>query len=185
MEIILIYAEGANGAFGWKNRLPWNVPEDLAHFQKLTKHHAVLMGRNTWESLPANVRPLPHRMNLVLTSRGILQSYPAVHSIEAGVQAARRAGHTKLFIIGGPLILQKAQKQAHRICRTVVPYTGTFDVHGPIIDLHEWKLVNVRKIDSSGDAPHIDIEEYVPLDSKRQYRPNMFQRVRNWIYGKD
>ena len=58
-RINLIYARAANGVIGHNNAMPWHVPEDLAHFKRLTQGHPVIMGRKTWDSLPPRFRPLP------------------------------------------------------------------------------------------------------------------------------
>jgi len=67
MEIALIYARAANGVIGKGGAMPWHLPEDLAHFKALTQGAPVLMGRKTWESLPPRFRPLPGRLNIVIT----------------------------------------------------------------------------------------------------------------------
>lgn len=67
MTIGLIWAQSASGVIGRAGRIPWRLPEDLARFKDLTMGHTVVMGRRTWESLPARVRPLPGRRNMVLT----------------------------------------------------------------------------------------------------------------------
>ncbi len=63
----LIWAQSASGVIGRAGAIPWRLPEDLARFKNLTLGHTVVMGRRTWESLPAGVRPLPGRRNVVLT----------------------------------------------------------------------------------------------------------------------
>ena len=63
----LIWAQSASGVIGRDNGVPWHVPEDMARFKELTMGHTVIMGRQTWESLPAKFRPLPGRRNVVLT----------------------------------------------------------------------------------------------------------------------
>ena len=63
----LIWAQSASGVIGRAGAIPWRLPEDLARFKNLTLGHTVVMGRRTWESLPARVRPLPGRRNVVLT----------------------------------------------------------------------------------------------------------------------
>ncbi len=63
----IITAYDDNRVIGYKNKLPWNIPEDLEFFKKMTMGHTVVMGRRTWESLPKSVRPLPGRRNIVLT----------------------------------------------------------------------------------------------------------------------
>ena len=63
----LIWAQSTSGVIGRNGGIPWRLPEDLARFKDLTMGHTVVMGRRTWESLPASVRPLPGRKNVVLT----------------------------------------------------------------------------------------------------------------------
>ena len=66
-RINLIYARAANGVIGKNNAMPWHLPEDLAHFKRLTQGWPVIMGRKTWDSLPPRFRPLPGRTNVVIT----------------------------------------------------------------------------------------------------------------------
>jgi dihydrofolate reductase len=63
----LIWAQSASGVIGRAGDIPWHLPEDMARFKQLTMGHTVVMGRRTWESLPARFRPLPGRRNVVLT----------------------------------------------------------------------------------------------------------------------
>ncbi|WP_293310662.1 dihydrofolate reductase [Mycolicibacterium sp.] len=63
----LIWAQSTSGVIGRDGAIPWQLPEDMARFKELTIGHTVLMGRRTWESLPARFRPLPGRRNVVLT----------------------------------------------------------------------------------------------------------------------
>jgi len=63
-RISVIAALAKNRVIGIENRLPWRLPEDLAHFKALTLNHPILMGRKTFESLG---RPLPGRTNIVIT----------------------------------------------------------------------------------------------------------------------
>ena len=63
----LIFARAANGVIGKNNALPWHLPEDLAHFKRTTMGQPVIMGRKTWDSLPPRFRPLPGRINIVVT----------------------------------------------------------------------------------------------------------------------
>ncbi|BBY79038.1 dihydrofolate reductase [Mycolicibacterium pulveris] len=65
----LIWAQSTSGVIGRDGGIPWRLPEDQARFKELTMGHTVVMGRLTWESLPAKVRPLPGRRNVVLTRR--------------------------------------------------------------------------------------------------------------------
>ena len=63
----LIWAQSTSGVIGRDGGIPWQVPEDLTRFKQLTIGHTVVMGRRTWDSLPARYRPLPGRRNVVLT----------------------------------------------------------------------------------------------------------------------
>ena len=67
MKVGLIWAQSTSGVIGRDNGIPWRLPEDQARFKELTMGHTVAMGRRTWESLPAKVRPLPGRRNVVVT----------------------------------------------------------------------------------------------------------------------
>jgi dihydrofolate reductase len=67
MTVGLIWAQSTSGVIGRDNGIPWRLPEDQARFKDLTMRQTVVMGRLTWESLPAKVRPLPGRRNVVVT----------------------------------------------------------------------------------------------------------------------
>ncbi len=63
----LIWAQSTSGVIGRDGDIPWQVPEDLTRFKELTIGNTVVMGRRTWDSLPARFQPLPGRRNVVLT----------------------------------------------------------------------------------------------------------------------
>ena len=67
MQLNLIFAKSRNGVIGKDNALPWHLPEDMAHFKRVTMGCPVIMGRKTWDSLPPRFRPLPGRVNVVVT----------------------------------------------------------------------------------------------------------------------
>ncbi|WP_394756681.1 dihydrofolate reductase [Rhodoferax sp.] len=67
MKLKLILARARNGVIGRHNTLPWHLPQDMAHFKRVTMGSPVIMGRKTWESLPPKFRPLPGRFNIVVT----------------------------------------------------------------------------------------------------------------------
>ncbi|GAT02802.1 dihydrofolate reductase [Mycolicibacterium fortuitum] len=66
-QLAMIWAQSTSGVIGRDNGIPWHLPEDQARFKQLTVGQTVIMGRLTWESLPARVRPLPGRRNVVIT----------------------------------------------------------------------------------------------------------------------
>jgi len=69
MKLNLILARARNGVIGANNALPWHLPEDMAHFKRTTLGCPVIMGRKTWDSLPVKFRPLPGRLNVVVTGK--------------------------------------------------------------------------------------------------------------------
>lgn len=103
----MIWAQDDSGAIGFENRLLFDVPEDLKEFSRLTRGGIVVMGRKTWESLPSKFRPLPGRVNVVLSSADV-NSFPGAYvfkSFEA-VQAAFEGDERDIWVIGGGSIYE-------------------------------------------------------------------------------
>lgn len=98
--LAFIWAEDRNHLIGTHGRLPWHLPDDLRYFKATTLHHTILMGRRTWDSLPA--KPLPERTNIVLTHRPL--TTPGVQTL-GSVMAVQKyiTEHPDktVFIIGG------------------------------------------------------------------------------------
>ena len=65
--ISIIVAKSNNNVIGSNGSIPWNVPKDLKYFKELTEGNTVIMGRKTYESLPKDKKPLPNRINIVIT----------------------------------------------------------------------------------------------------------------------
>src|ERR1700722_14341999 len=97
--VSLIWAQASNGVIGNAGAIPWRLPEDMAMFRSLTMGSTVLMGRATWDSLPARARPLEGRCNLVLT-RQPGWSAPGAFSV-ASVATAVEQADGELWVIGG------------------------------------------------------------------------------------
>lgn len=62
-----IWAQTDKGVIGRNGTMPWHVPEDLKHFQRTTAGKPVVMGRRTWDSLPETYKPLPGRVNIIVS----------------------------------------------------------------------------------------------------------------------
>lgn len=138
-EIILIVAVARNRVIGKDNQLLWSIPEDMAHFKRLTAGHAVLMGRKTWESLPERFRPLPGRRNIVI-SRQPTYTAPGAEladSLEKGIALASTA--EKLFIIGGAQIYAQSMALADRLEITEVDLAPEGDAWFPEISAVDWQ----------------------------------------------
>ena len=66
-HLSIVAAVSRNHVIGKDNQLLWNLPADMAHFKQLTSGHAVIMGSKTYLSLPERFRPLPNRLNIILS----------------------------------------------------------------------------------------------------------------------
>ena len=141
MALNLIYACADNGVIGRDNTLPWHLPEDLAHFRQLTLGCPVLMGRKTWDSLPPRFRPLPGRLNLVLTRQADWQAEGAtrVDSLEQAL--AQCPAGQDLWVIGGAEVYALALPRADRLEITEVHLQAMGDAVAPRIDPRVWPEV--------------------------------------------
>ena len=121
-KISLIAGVASDGAIGRANELLWRLPADLARFKALTLGHAVIMGRKTWDSLPAKFRPLPGRRNLVLTRNPGAQLDGAEQFAGLEQALAACAGQARVFVIGGAEIYALALPLADRLELTEVDH---------------------------------------------------------------
>ncbi|RZS58133.1 dihydrofolate reductase [Sphaerotilus mobilis] len=141
-EIVLIAALARNGTIGADNQLLWHLPEDLAHFRRLTTGRPVLMGRKTWDSLPARFRPLPGRHNIVLTRdpHWRAEGATAVTTLDKAWAAASAAGPVEqVFVIGGAQLYAATIAQADRLELTVIERDYDGDVRFPALDPADWR----------------------------------------------
>ena len=99
MKITAILAMTEDRVIGCDNELAWHIPEDLAHFKNLTLGQVVIMGRNTFFSLPEKFRPLPGRRNVVLT-REKIENVECFADISEMLRALKNE-QQKIFVIGG------------------------------------------------------------------------------------
>jgi dihydrofolate reductase len=137
-NLTLIAAVAKNGVIGIDNRLPWRLPADLKHFKALTLGHTVIMGRKTWESLPAGFRPLPGRRNIVVTRNDGYQAEGA--AIAASLPAAVAAADGgEAFVIGGAELYAAALPLADRLQLTEIDTIFEGDTFFPAIDPHQWQ----------------------------------------------
>lgn len=140
MTLQLIYARARNGVIGQSGTLPWHLPQDLQHFKRLTLGAAVLMGRKTWDSLPARFRPLPGRRNLVLTRQPHWHAAGAetVHSL---AQACAAVSVTDtLWVIGGAELYRQALPLASRVEVTEIDAGFAGDAYAPTLG-PEWQVL--------------------------------------------
>ena len=136
--IIVAYEQSSRG-IGYKNRIPWHVPEDMHFFRKTTietkssqKKNVVIMGRNTWESLPKKF--LSQRINICITSSP--KKYETdpptpdlffAHSLNDALQYVQlHISHIEsVFVIGGAQLYQEAIQ--HPQCSTILIHELVFE----------------------------------------------------------
>ena len=147
MSIIsIITAMARNGVIGRDNSLPWHLPADLQHFKSLTLGKPILMGRNTWESLPGLL--LGRRHIVVTRNEGYLApGAEVVHSVEEALAAV--AGEPEIMIVGGSHFYAEMLPRADRLYLTLVDADVEGDVRFPEIDWQEWH--EVARQDHSAD----------------------------------
>lgn len=146
----LIAAVARNRAIGMENQLLWHLPEDMRHFRETTRGKTVIMGRKTWESLPAAFRPLPGRKNIVV-SRNAAYAAPGAAlagSLDAALRAARDGGsgdaEPEVFVIGGAELYRQALPLADRLYLTEVAQACPGDAFFPEFPPGEWTEVSRR-----------------------------------------
>lgn len=142
--ITLIVARDENGAIGRDGTIPWNIPEDLKSFQRETLGGALIMGRNTWDSLP--VKPLARRLNVVVSSQPDAAD-TVVSSVQAAVQFASGQGYDRIYGIGGAGIYREMLPLADRllISDVAIKVEGA-DTYFPEIGLNDWRRINQRPL---------------------------------------
>ncbi|BBY36188.1 dihydrofolate reductase [Mycobacterium mantenii] len=160
----LVWAQSTSGVIGRGGDIPWKVPEDLSRFKEVTMGHPVIMGRRTWDSLPAKVRPLPGRRNLVLSRDAgfVAEGARVVGSLEDAL--ADGAGGPEVWVIGGEQVYLLA-----------LPYATRCEVTEIEIDL--------RRDDDDALAPTLDdtwvgeTGEWLASRSGFRYRFHSYRRA--------
>jgi len=127
----LIYARAANGVIGANNTLPWHLPEDLAHFKRHTLGCPVIMGRKTWDSLPPKFRPLPGRLNLVVTRQPDWQAQGAQAAASLQDALTHCSDAPDAWVIGGAQIYGQALPLAHSVVVTEIDLQVPGDAFAP------------------------------------------------------
>lgn len=144
MKISLIVAMAENRVIGVDNRMPWHLSADLKRFRKITSGNPIMMGRKTHESIG---RPLPDRMNIVLTRDSSYQAQGCivVHNPKEAMRAADEAA--ELMVIGGAGLYREFLPLADRIYLTLIYRAFDGDTFFPTIDWTEWREVAREEVE--------------------------------------
>ncbi|MFK5996483.1 MAG: dihydrofolate reductase [Rhodobacterales bacterium] len=155
--ITLIAARARNGAIGKDNKIPWFAPEDLKFFQRETHGGAIIMGRNTWESLP--FKPLKNRLNLVITSK-TCEAEHTFTTLDAATAFAQNQGYARIYGIGGNRIYQTLLPMADRLLLTEVDlHVKDADTFFPDFDREAWQHMGGTEIRAEG--PRCVVNEWL------------------------
>ena len=108
-QLNLIVACAKNRVIGNKGAMPWHIPQELAHFKRLTSGCPVIMGRNTWDSILTSLgKPLPGRQSIVLTRNPAWQAEGATVAHDMTSALAAACGAPRAWVIGGAQVYAQA-----------------------------------------------------------------------------
>jgi len=133
-QLTLVVAMDAERGIGIDNQLPWHLPEDLAHFKRVTLGRPIIMGRKTFDSIG---RPLPKRRNIVVT-RNAHWSHEGVEVAHSLEDAIAMLGEDDASIIGGAQIFTASMALADRMIVTHIDKVYRCDTFFPEIDPARW-----------------------------------------------
>lgn len=137
-SLALVVARARNGVIGRDGDLPWRLRSDLQRFKAITMGKPCLMGRRTWESLP--LRPLPGRLNLVLSRDGSFEANGALactsldEALDIAREHASEDGVDEICVIGGTALFAAALPRARRLYITEVDAEPEGDAWFPVFD---------------------------------------------------
>ncbi|WBY01096.1 dihydrofolate reductase [Ramlibacter tataouinensis] len=150
MKLGLVYARARNGVIGKDGVLPWHLPEDLAHFRKVTMGSPVIMGRRTWDSLPDRFRPLPGRVNVVVTRQPGWSAAGAERAGSLAEAVARCEPAVHAWVIGGAEMLREAMPLAQLAEVTEIDADFEGDVHAPPLEGDWIPLARAEQVSAAG-----------------------------------
>ncbi|HOB93136.1 MAG TPA: dihydrofolate reductase [Aquabacterium sp.] len=155
VPLALIASVDRQRIIGSDNELVWREPEDQRWFRRQTMGCPVVMGRKTWDSLPVRFRPLPGRVNIVVTRQGDWQSDGAqvAHTLADALAQARASaaatGAPRVFVIGGGQLFAEALPLADQLLMTEIDADLPGDVRFP-----DWR--DGAFVEQSRDTRHSD-----------------------------
>lgn len=176
----MIAAVAQNRVIGKDNTIPWRLPDDMRYFKEITigdsiAGNHIVMGRKNWESIPPKFRPLPGRINWIITRNenynpGVSPAGPATlvaHSLNEALQkiGPSLAADQKCFIIGGGEIYLQAMPVATKLHITEIKAEIEGDILFPEIDKGEW--AEVSRNHHPADEKHACAFDFVIYERKK------------------
>ncbi len=153
MKMAMIVAMDEDGFIGRGNELPWKLSSDMARFKELTEadgFNSVIMGRRTWDSLPDSYRPLPERVNIVMSRDTNWEAEGAETALYIGraIELAYAEGSDECWVIGGSQVYEMFLDRVDEIHVTTVHTSGSGEVRFPEWDRDEWSEEVVERVGS-------------------------------------
>lgn len=166
MIISMIAAVATNRVIGKDNDLVWRLPDDMKYFMETTQNHFVIMGRKNYESIPHKFRPLPNRINIIVTTQVNYQAPDCViaNTIEEALDYARDHNEKEAFVIGGGQIYTLLLPLAQRLYITEVNKDFEGDTYFPKFDLYNWQ--EISRHHHSKDDRHLYEFDFVIYERK-------------------
>jgi dihydrofolate reductase len=131
-------AADENNGIGKNNQLLCHLPADLKYFKNLTTHHAILMGRKTFDSIG---KPLPNRTNIIVSRSDLnIEGTYCFNSIDEGISFAKSQNETELFIIGGDSIYKQSMDVLNTVYLTRIHHSFEADAFFPALQEEYWQL---------------------------------------------
>ena len=145
-NISIIVAIASNRAIGKDNRLLWHLSDDLKRFKKLTTGHTLIMGRNTFLSLPNGA--LPRRRHIVISDieGETFEGCEMARSMDEAVELAGTTG--ECFVIGGGMVYRQFLPVAGKLYLTRVHASFEADTFFPEIDFSLWKALYTEEVEA-------------------------------------
>jgi dihydrofolate reductase len=166
MNISIIVAVAKNNVIGKDNTLIWHLPADMKFFKEKTTGHCIITGRKNYESIPEKFRPLPNRINIVITRQKNYNAPGAivVSSIKEAIEKAKQTGDNETFIIGGAEIYKQCLQYTDTIYLTQIYHSFDGDAFFPEINPEQWK--ETERIKGITDEKNKYKYDYVTLEKK-------------------
>jgi dihydrofolate reductase len=139
-KLALIAAIAKNDAIGHENKLIYWLPNDLKRFKELTTGHTIIMGSNTFRSLPKGA--LPNRRNIVLSRKE--KEFPGCETFSSLEEALANCTNEEIvYVIGGEMLYKTALPHADILCLTEIDDTpAEADAYFPQFAKNEWEIID-------------------------------------------
>ena len=146
MRISVIYARSKNQCIGHQGGLPWDLPDEFEHFNRVTMGHSIIMGRRSYEDHQSN---LPGRLNVVVSTKRNYQLAPGVQlasSLDEAIQTGTDYNQ-EAFIIGGVELIVAAMRRPETttVYESIVETNCEGDTFLPAFNFDSWESTLIGK----------------------------------------